>query len=59
MVIGDDDPFLPYASKGADRVRAAGATVRMETLPGVAHHFPTDFDSLVGQRLERLAHSDR
>lgn len=58
MVIGEDDPFLPYASQGADQLRAAGANVRIETLPGVAHHFPSDFDQQVGHRLDLLRSSD-
>ena len=47
IVTGERDPFLDLTNKGVARLRAGGADVRLEVVPGIAHDFPPDF----GQRL--------
>ncbi|MEQ1702153.1 MAG: hypothetical protein ABMA25_18735 [Ilumatobacteraceae bacterium] len=52
IIIGEHDPFLNLASRGVDQLRAAGARLRIEIVPDVAHHFPPDFEQHLTDRLD-------
>ena len=50
ITTGQHDPFLESTRTGVAQLQDAGADVRLEIVPGVAHDFPPDFD----QRLTGL-----
>lgn len=52
IVTGEHDPFLELTTDGVAKLQAAGADVRIEVLPGVAHDFPLDFAQLLTNRLD-------
>jgi acetyl esterase/lipase len=52
IITGEHDPFLELTSDGVAQLSAAGADVRVEVFPGVAHDFPPDFAQCLTRRLD-------
>lgn len=52
VITGEHDPYLDLTTAGVAQLRTAGADVRVDVPPGVAHDFPSDFSQRLTGRLD-------